>query len=145
MKESENARIQRKFLEEYSNTLDIRASARAAGYKKQTGVANALNYLTGERGKRELRALIAKKTQHLEVCKGYIILSYLQILDWALSKDDEGHITEPTLALRALDGLTKQLTNGFQTGSSSAQDTYAAEAQNPSIITSIVGLDPKKI
>lgn len=145
MKETENARIQRKFLDEYAKTLDIKASAHAAGYKKQTGIANALNYLTGERGKHELKAHILRKTGHLEVTKGYIILCYLQILEWALSKDDEGNINDCPLALRALDGLTKQFTNGFIATDAATKRADEKTEINSSIVTNIAGLDLNKI
>ena len=43
MKDTDNKLKQRKFLEEYANTLDLKASALAAGYKKQTALANVRN------------------------------------------------------------------------------------------------------
>ena len=128
MKETNTAQMQRKFLDEYSNTLDIRASALAARYGKRTGVAVARNMLKTEKIQKELNALCERKTEHLEVCLGYIIGGYLKVLKWALS-------------LRALDGITKQL--GSETASKKGV-TGNTEAQIP-IITEIKGLDTEKI
>ena len=69
MKESENALKTRKFLEEYSDTLDIKGSALAAGYKKQTASANGHNILKSERARRELTAIINEKACKLQICK----------------------------------------------------------------------------
>ena len=64
MKETNTAQMQRKFLDEYSNTLDIRASALAARYGKRTGVAVARNMLKTEKIQKELNALCERKTEH---------------------------------------------------------------------------------
>lgn len=142
MKDTENKQKQRKFLEEYSNTLDLKASALAAGYKKQTAVANVRNYLKNSAAEKELKALCERKAGHLEICRGYIVAGYLKILDWALSLDDNGKPNDAGAALRALDGIVKQ--TGLEI-SRSAANPLENTLQNPEIVTNIKGLDPNKI
>lgn len=142
MKDTENKQKQRKFLEEYSNTLDLKASALAAGYKKQTAVANVRNYLKNPAAEKELKALCERKAGHLEICRGYIVAGYLKILDWALSLDDNGKPNDAGAALRALDGIVKQ--TGLEI-SRSAANPLENTLQNPEIVTNIKGLDPNKI
>ncbi len=142
MKDTENKQKQRKFLEEYSNTLDLKASALAAGYKKQTAVANIRNYLKNPAAENELKALCERKAGHLEICRGYIVAGYLKILDWALSLDDNGKPNDAGAALRALDGIVKQ--TGLEI-SRSAANPLENTLQNPEIVTNIKGLDPNKI
>ncbi len=142
MKDTENKQKQRKFLEEYSNTLDLKASALAAGYKKQTAVANIRNYLKNPAAEKELKALCERKAGHLEICRGYIVAGYLKILDWALSLDDNGKPNDAGAALRALDGIVKQ--TGLEI-SRSAANPLENTLQNPEIVTNIKGLDPNKI
>lgn len=142
MKDTENKQKQRKFLEEYSNTLDLKASALAAGYKKQTAVANVRNYLKNPAAEKELKALCERKAGHLEICRGYIVAGYLKILDWALSLDDNGKPNDAGAALRALDGIVKQ--TGLEISRSTA-NPLENTLQNPEIVTNIKGLDPNKI
>lgn len=142
MKDTDNKQKQRKFLEEYSNTLDLKASALTAGYKKQTAAANARNFLKNPAAEKELKALCERKAGHLEICKGYIVAGYLKILDWALSLDDNGKPNDAGAALRALDGIVKQ------TVPDSSRNTVSLlenTVQNPSIVSNIKGLDPNKI
>lgn len=75
------------------------------------------------------------------MCLGYIISGYLKVLKWALSEDEGGKPNDPALALRALDGITKQLGSDFAL---SAGETPKVEAELP-IITEIKGLDTNKI
>ena len=69
MKQMENSVKIRKFLDEYSDTLDITASALAAGYKKQTASANGHNALKSERARRELMAIIDEKPVNCRFAK----------------------------------------------------------------------------
>ena len=142
MNDADNKQKQRRFLEEYSNTLDIKASALAAGYKKQTAVANVRNLLKNPKAVKELKAICDSKAAHLEICPGYIIFGYLKILDWALDLDDYGKPNDAALGLRALDGLVKQL--GFSFSDSNAKEPEKT-TDMPAIVTSIKGLDPNKI
>ena len=144
MKESENALKTRKFLEEYSDTLDIKGSALAAGYKKQTASANGHNILKSERARRELTAIINEKACKLQVCKGYIINSYLKILDWALSLDDAGRPNDPALGLRALDSIVRQAESRPILHFLPQKDADLKE-NGGGIFSSIVGLNPEKI
>jgi len=149
-KETDSKLKQQKFLDEYSNTLDIKGSAFAAGYQKRTASANARNILRSEKTVKALKDLCERKAGHLEICKGFIINAYLKVLDWALSLDGEGRPAEPALALRALDGITKQLENRF-TGNSIAgisaqkQSGEGTNSENKPIISEIAGLDASKI
>ncbi len=142
MKDTDNKLKQRKFLEEYANTLDLKASALAAGYKKQTALANVRNLFKNPANEKELKAICERKAGHLEICKGYIIAGYLKILDWALDLDDNGKPNDAAIAIRALDGVVKQLsTTGLEENKADIQNI----TENPAIVTSIKGLDPNKI
>lgn len=150
MKDQDNAQKQKKFLDEYTKTLDIKGSALAAGYKKQTAVVNALNFLNGKTGKLQLDALIEDKAAHYDVRKGFIVSKYLKILSWALSEDDYNKPNDPALALRALEGLARQLSGGFlaqDSGINTSKSAICAPItdENTSIVTAIKGLDPNKI
>ncbi len=141
MKNTDTKQKQRKFLDEYSNTLDLKASALAAGYKKQTALANARNMLRNPAAIKELKALCEWKAAHLEICRGYIVLGYLKILDWALSLDENGKPNDTGAALRALDGVIKQMGEEISTENNKTENFL----ENSSIVTSIKGLDPNKI
>jgi len=145
MKQAENSIKLRKFLDEYSNTLDIKASALAAGYKRQTASANGHNILKSERAQRELKELTAQKARHLQVCKGFIVDAYLKILDWALDKNENGRLNEPALALRALDGITRQIESRFLATKDENDKEQKTEGKNDEILSAIGGLDPEKI
>lgn len=136
---------QKKFLDEYSKTLDIKGAALAAGYSKQTGVANALSFLGGKRAKLELQALIEEKAAQFDVRKAFIVSCYLKILNWALDADDYNKPNDPPLALRALEGLTKQLGSGFLALENKGSCNENPEGENHLIINTIKGLDPNKI
>lgn len=140
MTESDSKRKQRKFLEEYVKTLDIQASMAAAGYPKRTAAMIIQNLLESPKTQRELKALCEKKAAHLEVCKGFIILNYLKLLDWAASLDDNSAPMNAALALRALEGITRQLERDF-----AAQEDEPKTEENRPIIPIIKGLDPDKI
>ncbi len=141
MKDTNTKQKQKKFLEEYSKSLDIKASALAAGYRKQTALANVQNLLNNPATIIELKALCRKKASYLEICKGFILYGYLKILDWALDTDDNGKPNDTGAALRALDGIIKQTEPGNQPA-----ETRSADAEeNPLIVTQIKGLDPNKI
>ncbi len=142
MKDTDNKQKQRKFLEEYSNTLDLKGSALAAGYKKQTAAANVRNFLKNPAVEKELKALCERKAGHLEICRGYIVAGYLKILDWALSLDDNGKPNDAGAALRALDGIVKQTMPEFSRNNG---NTFENALQNSAIVTNIKGLDPNKI
>lgn len=141
MKETTAAQLQRKFMDEYANTLDIRASALAAGYSKRTGVAVVRNILKTPKAQKELMALCERKAEHLEVCLGYIVAGYLKVLKWALSEDESGKPNDAALALRALDGIVKQLGSEFATTKAHPANQNAIEP----VITKIEGLDTDKI
>ena len=141
MKDTTAAKMQKKFIEEYSKTLDIEASLEAARYSKRTGGAIARAMFKNPKVIKELKALCEWKTEHLEVCLGYIIDGYLKVAKWALSADEEGKLNDPALALRALEGITKQLGGGF---AQSGCDTRQLSPEIP-IITEIIGLDTTKI
>ncbi len=141
MKDTKGAKMRRKFLDEYSKTLDIEASLDAAKFPKRTGAALAQSMFKNPKVIKELNALCERKTEHLEVCAGFIIGGYLKVLKWALSEDEGDKPKDPALALRALDGITKQLGACF---SNSTGNTPKTEPEIP-IITEIIGLDTNKI
>ena len=141
MKDTQQAAMRRKFLDEYSKTLDIKASAEAARYGKKTGAAIAQNIFKNPAAIKELIALCEHKTDHLEVCLGYIISGYLKVLNWALPADEGGKPNDPALALRALEGITKQLGSDF----ACSQAPPANPEPELPIITEIKGLDTDKI
>ena len=133
-------RKQRKFLEEYIKTLDIQRAMAAAGYPKRTAAMIVQNLLESPKTKRELKALCESKADHLEICKGFIILNYLKILDWAASLDDNSAPMNAALALKALEGITKQLEKDFSGENESGKNT-----EKQPIIPVIKGLDPDKM
>ncbi len=142
MKQMENSVKIRKFLDEYSDTLDITASALAAGYKKQTASANGHNALKSERARRELMAIIDEKARKLQICKGYIVNAYLKILDWALTLDDSGRPNDPSLAIRALDSIVRQSENRSILHFLPQKES---KDEQTGIFSSIAGLNPEKI
>lgn len=142
MKDTDNKQKQRKFLDEYSNTLDLKASALAAGYKKQTAHANVRNLLKNPAAEKELKAICERKAAHLEVCKGYIVFGYLKILDWALDLNDDGKPNDAAIGIRALDGIVKHLGTGVLDENALKIENLI---ENPAIVTNIKGLDPNKI
>ena len=87
----------------------------AAKFPRRTGAALAQSMFKNPKVIKELNALCERKTEHLEVCAGFIIGGYLKVLKWALSEDEGDKPKDPALALRALDGITKQLGACFQT------------------------------
>lgn len=141
MKDTLQADMRRKFLDEYSKTLDIKASAEAARYGKKTGLAIARNIFKNPAAIKELEAICERKAAHLEVCLGFIISGYLKVLKWALGADDGEKPNDPALALRALEGITKQLGSDF---AHSSAPPPILQAELP-IITEIKGLDTSKI
>jgi len=141
MKNTTAAVMRRKFLDEYSKTLDIKASAEAARYGKKTGIAIARNLFKNPAVIKELEALCERKAEHLEICPGYIIFGYLKVLKWALTADDGGKPNDPALALRALEGITRQLGTVF----SDCTGNLAVQEGEIPIITEIIGLDTNKI
>lgn len=131
-------RIQRRFLEIYSETLDIEKAAIEAGFKKQTALASALNFIRTKKNQHALVELCNKKAEMLNICTGYIVDKYVKILKWACCQDKDGKPNDPALALRALDGLTKQIC------ALKPDEEDSAEASIP-IIKSILNLDTNKI
>ncbi len=141
MKDTTAAVMRRKFLDEYSKTLNMKASAEAARYGKKAGIAIAHNIFKNPAAIKELEALCERKAEYLEICPGYIIFGYLKVLKWALSADEGGKPNDPALALRALEGITRQLGSDF---SGCAGGSAVQEGEIP-IITEIIGLDTNKI
>ena len=109
----ENINInQKKFLENYARTLDIAHSAALAGYKNSTSFTNVKKILDDPK----------------------CIKALDEIIKYAFFEDENG-LKEPQLALRALDGLCKQL----------GGNKYEEVKTKKSIFESIEGLDPDKI
>ncbi len=125
---------QKKFLEHYAKTLDAEQSAHLAGYKNQTSVTNVKKILDDPKKLKQLNKIIQQNAQKLEITKGYIVQKYLKIIEYAFFEDENG-LKEPQLALRALDGLCKQLSG----------NRYEELRTKKSIFESIEGLDPDKI
>ncbi len=133
--DKENINIhQKKFLENYARTLDIAHSADLAGYKNSASYTNVKKILDDPKCKKALDKIIKKSAEKLEITKAFIVQRYLKIIDYAFFEDENG-LKDPQLALRALDGLCKQL------GGSKYEDVKTKK----SIFDSIEGLDPNKI
>ena len=131
----ENINInQKKFLEHYAKTLDAEQSAHAAGYKNKVSVTNVKKILDDPKNLKELDKIVQKNAKKLEITKAFIVQKYLRIIEYAFFEDENG-LKEPQLALRALDGLCKQL----------GCTKYAELKTNKSIFENIEGLDPSKI
>ena len=131
----ENINInQKKFLENYARTLDIAHSAALAGYKNSTSFTNVKKILDDPKCIKALDEIIKKSAEKLEITKAFVVQKYLKIIEYAFFEDENG-LKEPQLALRALDGLCKQL----------GGNTYEEIKTKKSIFESIEGLDPDKI
>lgn len=136
---------QRRFLREYSKTLDAKRAAIFAGYTAKTAAMQAKELLRKEKYARELNEIIEQKADHLEVCSGFIVKKYLQLIDWASGHSansaleaglrDRGKPKEPTLLLRALDGLCKHLSHAG----------LMDEGDENSMLTKIIGLNQERI
>lgn len=125
---------QKKFLQNYAKTLDSRHSAKLAGYKSETSVSNVLKMLDNPQKLEYFNRIITKSARKLDITKAFIVQKYLKIIEYAFFEDENG-IKEPQLALRALDGLCKQL----------GDNKYEELKNEKSIFESIDGLDPNKI
>ena len=131
----ENINInQKKFLEHYARTLDAEHSARLAGYKNQISVTNVKKILDDPKKIGMLNKIIKQNADKLEITKAFIVQKYLKIIEYAFFEDENG-LKEPQLALRALDGLCKQL------GGVKCEDIK----NKKSIFENIEGLDTDKI
>lgn len=131
----ENINInQKKFLEHYARTLDAEHSARLVGYKNQISVTNVKKILDDPKKIGMLNKIIKQNADKLEITKAFIVQKYLKIIEYAFFEDENG-LKEPQLALRALDGLCKQL------GGAKCEDIKSKK----SIFENIEGLDPDKI
>ena len=131
----ENINInQKKFLENYAKTLDCTLSAQLAGYKNQASVTNVKKILDNPKCLNILDEIIKKSVKKLEITKAFVVQKYLKIIEYAFFEDENG-LREPQLALRALDGLCKQL----------GTNKYEEIKTKKSIFESIEGLDPDKI
>ncbi len=131
----ENINInQKKFLENYAKTLDAEHSAQLAGYKNKNSVTNVKKILDDPKKLKQLNTIIMQSAKKLEITKAFIVQKYLKIIEYAFFEDENG-LKEPQLALRALDGLCKQLNCG----------KYEELKTKKSIFESIEGLDPDKI
>ena len=125
---------QKKFLEHYAKTLDAEHSARLAGYKNQNTVTNVKKILDDPKKLKQLDEIIKQNAKKLEITKAFIVQKYLKIIEYAFFEDENG-LKEPQLALRALDGLCKQLCG----------NKYEELKTKKSIFENIEGLDPDKI
>ena len=102
---------QRAFLGEYATTLEPEKSAIAAGYSSTAAKKVARELLVKPHIVRELQKLISERADYLDVCRGFMVGKYLELIDHAF-KDG---LNDPPLGLRALDGLAKQLPKeGFE-------------------------------
>ncbi len=133
--DKENINInQKKFLENYAKTLDAEQSARLAGYKNKASVTNVKKILDDPKKIKQLNEIIKQSIKKLEITKAFIVQKYLKIIEYAFFEDENG-LKEPQLALRALDGLCKQL----------GGNKYEELKTKKSIFENIEGLDPDKI
>lgn len=123
---------QRRFLNEYSETLNLEKSAQQAGYKSTNAKAQAAALLQKEHYCKELEKIAQQKASYLNICKAYVVKKYLELVEYATFQDN-GLPKDPTLGLRALDGLCKVLP---KEGSATDADT---------ITTKIEGLNHDKI
>ena len=74
---------QKKFLEEYATSLNIKSSAVSAEYSEKVALKVGKDFLSKEKYLNALNALIEKKVDHLEVPKSFIIKKFIQLIDWA--------------------------------------------------------------
>lgn len=125
---------QKKFLEHYATTLDCLKSARLAGYKSANALSAAKKILDNNQKLAILDKIIDSNAQKLNITRAFIIKKYLKIIDYAFFEDENG-LKDPQLALRALDGLCKQL------GAQKIENFSTTK----SIFEQIEGLDVEKI
>lgn len=125
---------QKKFLINYANTLNAEFSAKAAGYKTPASISLAAKMLNEPKKIKLLNEIIKKNVEKLEITKAFVVQKYLKIIEYAFFEDENG-IKEPQLALRALDGLCKQL------GDIKFEDLK----ERKSVFENIEGLDASKI
>ncbi len=125
---------QKKFLENYARTLDAEHSAHLAGYKNKNSVTNVKKILDDPKKINFLNKIIKQSAQKLEITKAFVVQKYLKIIEYAFFEDENG-LKEPQLALRALDGLCKQL----------GGNRHEELKNKKSIFENIEGLDPDKI
>lgn len=127
-------KVQKKFLENYARTLDFSQSAKLAGYKSSSSLQSVKKILDNPKNLAALNEIINKSAHRLDITKAFIVQKYLKIIEYAFFEDENG-IKDPTLALRAIDGLCKQL------GANKIEDVKSAK----SIFSNIEGLDTDKI
>jgi len=97
---------QKRFLNEYADTLNLEKSARAAGYRSTNVLSQVRAMLLKPAFKQELEKIISERVFCLDIPRSYIVKKYLELIEYA-SAADEGGMQDPALALRALDGLCK--------------------------------------
>lgn len=80
---SEISKQQKKFLEEYATSLNIKNSAILADYSEKIALKQGRYFLSKEKYLKALNGLIEAKVEHLEIPKSYIIKKFIQLIDWA--------------------------------------------------------------
>ena len=91
---SELSKQQRKFLEEYAKTLNIKNSAVLAEYSEKIALKQGRYFLSRKKYQKALNAVIEAKIDHLEIPKAYIIKKFVQLIDWASGETGEKAQTE---------------------------------------------------
>ena len=80
---NELTKQQKKFLEEYANTLNIKQSALFADYNEKIALKQGRDFLSKKKYLQALNSIIERKIDHLEIPKSYIIKKFIQLIDWA--------------------------------------------------------------
>ena len=80
---------QKKFLEEYATSLNVKASAISAEYSEKIALKQGLYFLSKEKYLKALNSLIEKRIARLEIPKSFIIKKFIQLIDWASGESDE--------------------------------------------------------
>lgn len=125
-------KMQKAFVSEYVKSLDAKASAIKAGYKKTNAKRQAELLLKNDAVIKEISALLAKQAQSLQVSKAYVVQRLLNIIEFSLAHEDildkEGNKTGKTKlrdtqsSLRALDFLCKHLGLASSDGAATAAE-----------------------
>ncbi len=134
MKNKDMNKKQKKFLEYYAKTLDFNYSLQLAGYKSDASIESLKKMIVDNNKSSKLTKVISELATRLEVTKAFVVRKYLKLVNHAFF-EDEGGLKDPQLALRALDGLCKQLSLN------KIQETKS----DSSIFADIEGLDSTKI
>jgi len=128
-------KAQRLFIEEFVKSLNIENALEKANLTSVEEKDEIKHALCKKSFQREMRLVIEEKARHLEITRAFIVQKYLEILYQTNEKKDDKALKDASLALKALEGLCKQLTNY----------KFDSETEQNSLSAVISGLDLNKI